>query len=278
MHVTLRETEAPTKHERPPLELIDAGKETQSHSTPMLFVHGAAHAAWCWQEHFLDYFAGKGYHAIAVSLGGHGRSAARKPLSSYSIDDYVDDLASPADTLPTAPVLIGHSMGGFVIQKYLDTHRAPATVLLASVPPRHSAGIFLRMLRRHPWRMTMSNLTGNQDLLLHDPKWTRETFFSSHTPAEDVARWTTRLGPESLRAQWDVLLASRPRPQRVSDPVLVIGADEDGCCPKHSTRVTARAYHTSAEIFPGMGHDMMLEPGWTAVADRIDGWLTELGL
>ena len=29
-----------------------------------------------------------------------------------------------------------------------------------------------------------------------------------------------------------------------------------------------------AEIFPDMGHDMMLEPGWQAVAERIDGWLT----
>ncbi len=31
-------------------------------------------------------------------------------------------------------------------------------------------------------------------------------------------------------------------------------------------------------IFPDMGHDMMLEDGWQAVADRILSWLHEKGL
>jgi hypothetical protein len=31
-------------------------------------------------------------------------------------------------------------------------------------------------------------------------------------------------------------------------------------------------------IFPGMGHNMMLEPGWPAVAQRIDDWLVARGL
>ncbi|WP_293331740.1 hypothetical protein [Mycobacterium sp.] len=41
---------------------------------------------------------------------------------------------------------------------------------------------------------------------------------------------------------------------------------------------TARAYGVEAKIVPGMGHDMMLEPDWSAVAERIDGWLTSRGL
>jgi hypothetical protein len=41
---------------------------------------------------------------------------------------------------------------------------------------------------------------------------------------------------------------------------------------------TAQAYQTEAEFFPNMGHNMMLEPGWRAVAERIDGWLTDRGL
>jgi hypothetical protein len=30
------------------LEVIDKGSYSESDSTPLLFVHGAAHAAWCW--------------------------------------------------------------------------------------------------------------------------------------------------------------------------------------------------------------------------------------
>jgi hypothetical protein len=30
---------------------------------------------------------------------------------------------------------------------------------------------------------------------------------------------------------------------------------------------------TPLQIFPGMAHDMMLEPGWEAAAERILAWL-----
>jgi pimeloyl-ACP methyl ester carboxylesterase len=40
------------------------------------------------------------------------------------------------------------------------------------------------------------------------------------------------------------------------------------------SREIARAYHTEVVSFPAMGHNMMLESGWQAVAERIDGWLT----
>jgi hypothetical protein len=33
-------------------------------------------------------------------------------------------------------------------------------------------------------------------------------------------------------------------------------------------------YRTVAEFFPPMGHNMMLQDGWAAVASRIDSWLT----
>ena len=58
----------------------------------MLFVHGACSTAWCWDEHFLDFFVDKGYRAVALSLRGHGASSLSKPLKSCSIADYVDDV------------------------------------------------------------------------------------------------------------------------------------------------------------------------------------------
>jgi hypothetical protein len=41
-------------------------------------------------------------------------------------------------------------------------------------------------------------------------------------------------------------------------------------------RRTARAYRTEAEIFPCMGHDMMLDTDWRKVADRVDIWAKSL--
>ncbi|MGH3564266.1 MAG: alpha/beta hydrolase, partial [Mycobacterium sp.] len=55
--------------------------------------------------------------------------------------------------------------------------------------------------------------------------------------------------------------------------LLVLGAEEDGAHTRKEVLATARAYRTEAEFFPTMGHNMMLEPGWAAVAQRIHSWL-----
>jgi pimeloyl-ACP methyl ester carboxylesterase len=61
------------------LEVIDKGSCTDAHPVPLLFVHGGWHGAWCWDDHFLDFFADAGYRAVAVSLRGHGTSPTAKP-------------------------------------------------------------------------------------------------------------------------------------------------------------------------------------------------------
>ena len=93
------------------LEVIDKGRCTDEHPAPLLFVHGGNLAAWCWDEHFLDFFADKGFRAVAVSLRGHGASTLSQPLNSCSVADYVDDVCATVDMLGAGSVLIGHSMG-----------------------------------------------------------------------------------------------------------------------------------------------------------------------
>ena len=73
----------------------------------------------------------------------------------------------------------------------------------------------------------------------------------------------------------DCLLRSLPRPRRITTRLLVVGAVEDGAVTRKEVEATARAYHTEAQLFPGMGHDMMLEPGWRAVATCVDDWLRD---
>ena len=163
------------------LEVIDKGCVSEAHPVPLLFVHGAWHAAWCWDEYFLSFFADKGYRALAVSLRGHGSSPTPKPLRSCSVADYVEDVCLVADSLPRRPVVIGHSMGGFIVQKYLESHDAPAGVLMASMPPRGYLGSGLRWMKRHPWDFTKVLITGKSLAYVNTPQLARERFFSAHT-------------------------------------------------------------------------------------------------
>ncbi|HZQ30534.1 MAG TPA: alpha/beta hydrolase [Mycobacterium sp.] len=260
------------------LEVIDKGACSEAHPTPLLFVHGAWHGAWCWDEYFLSYFADKGYRAVALSLRGHGNSPTPKPVRWCSIADYVDDAVSVADSLPLPPVVIGHSMGGFIVQKYLESHGAPAGVLVASVPARGARGFLLRLFRRDFRRTMSATLTGDSLQIFNTPERARRYFFSADVPEPDVVRHTARLGPESQRLTIDATALRLPRPKRIATPLLVLGGEQDACFTTKEIHATARAYGTEAEIFPDMGHDMMLEPGWQTVADRIDAWLTARGL
>jgi pimeloyl-ACP methyl ester carboxylesterase len=261
-----------------PLEVIDKGVCTPAHPVPLLFVHGAWHGAWCWDEYFLNFFADKGYRALAVSLRGHGKSPTPKPLRRCSYADYVDDVRSVADGLPTHPVVIGHSLGGYVVQRYLESFAAPAGVLIASMPPQGALAVLLRLTKRHPLLMANAMITGKSLPCVNTPQRARESFFGAETPESHVVRYAARLQEESQRACLDALLFGLPRPKRVTTPMLVLGAGDDRCFSTGEVRATAHAYRTEAKIFPGMGHNMMLEPGWLAVAEQIHTWLDGRGL
>jgi len=260
------------------LEVIDKGKCTGAHPVPLLFVHGGWHGAWCWDEHFLDFFAGEGFRAAAVSLRGHGNSGTEQSLDSCSVADYVDDVRAAADRVDGSPVVVGHSMGGYVVQKYLQANDAPAGVLMASAPPRGAMSASLRMMRRHPWAVLKTNTFGSTHDVVRTPRLARGHLFCRHTPQNIVDDCVALLQPESALAMKQMLSKNRVRPELVSTPLLVLGAVEDGAFDRSEVIATAGAYHTAAEFFPAMGHNMMLEPGWQVVAERIATWLSSRGL
>lgn len=248
------------------------------HPTPLLFVHGAWHGAWCWDEHFLGYFAQHGYRVSALSLRGHGKSESPRRFRLARIAQYAADVAEVASQLDPSPVIIGHSMGGMVVQKYLESHTAPAGVLLASVPPSGVLRTSLSIARRHPLRFLAANLTWSLYPIVGTPRLTREAFFSPEMPDEQVRAYFARIQDEAYVAFLDMLVFNLPRPRRVRTPLLVLGGERDRIFSPREVRATARAYHTTATIFPHMTHDMMLEAGWQNVADAILAWLAQRGI
>lgn len=255
------------------LEVIDKGSVSESHPVPLLFVHGACGTAWIWDDHFLDFFAARGYRAVALSLRGHGASTLSKPLKSCSIADYVDDVHKVVGELGTAPVLIGHSLGCWVVLNYVATHGAPASVLLAPGTPQGLKRWALRAFIDHPWKVLRTNTFGNPRDLFSSPALTREFLFSAGTPESTVVSCANRLVPESTRAARDSV-KPLPDDHLVTAPMLVLGAKDDRSRIDGDASAVAEIYGADVEVFPHMGHVMMLEPGWQSVAERIDGWLT----
>jgi len=254
------------------LEVISREPPGVARPIPILFVHGMWHGAWCWDEYFLPYFAAHGYRSYALSLRGHGASEGRAKLRRNTLAAYVADVEQVAGGLPSPPVLVGHSMGGGIVQKYLESHQAPAAVLLASVPPQGLLSATLRFARRHPLTFLKVNLTLSMWPVVATPELAQEGLLSATMPPERVRACFERLQDESYRAYLDLMLLNLPRPRRVTTPLFVLGASRDTLISVAEVEATARAYGTQAEFFD-MAHDMMLEAGWQAVADRILSWL-----
>jgi pimeloyl-ACP methyl ester carboxylesterase len=258
------------------LEVLVERPESSQQPTPLLFVHGMWHGAWCWQEHFLPYFAQHGYESYALSLQGHGKSTSQKPLRSISLADYVSDLSYVVNEMPTPPVLIGHSMGGMIVQKYLETHQAPAAVLLAPVPTVGLLPTTIRFALRRPGAFIKINLKQSLFPVIGTPKHCKEFLFSDNMPDDLVEKYYSLMQDESYRAYLDMVILNLARPKRVKTPLLVLGAENDAAISIRENERTAKAYGTQAEIFPNMAHDMMLEADWQKVADRILEWLREI--
>jgi alpha-beta hydrolase superfamily lysophospholipase len=243
--------------------------------TPLLFVHGMWHGAWCWNE-FMNFFADAGYHATALSLRGHAGSDGK--IRGSTIADYVSDVEQVARKFETPPVLIGHSMGGFITQKYLETHDAPAGVLLASNPHYGLWPGLARVTLHNPLITLKCILQWRLYPVVERPADARWGLFSADMPEEQLLKYHAQMNDESFRMFLDLLGLNLAHPKRVKTPLLILGAEKDTVIAPSNVHATARAYGVQAEIFPNMAHDMMLEAGWKSVAERILNWLKEKGI
>lgn len=263
------------------IEVITRTPTTPAHPTPLLFVHGAWHGAWCWDAFFLSYFAQQGYIVHAMSLRGHGKSAGGERFRWIAASEHVQDVAQVVASLGTQPILIGHSMGGFIIQKYLETHSAPAAVLLTPIP-RHGIWQFtMRLLRHHPLGMLrMVALLDATQIII--PREKADYFlFSSKLPDDQRTRYLAQLEHESFRMALDTLLLNLPNAGKVranGTPMLVVAAEHDRLFSVAEEQATAKAYSADITVIPDMSHQVFLEPEWQGVADQVIAWLRKQGV
>ena len=229
---------------------------------PLLFVHGLGHGAWCW-SHWLEAAAEAGHPAYAVSLRGHGASAGS--LRTARLSHYVDDVVHTAASLPRQVVLVGHSMGGLVVQQALARYAAHAGVLVAPVPARPAVGSLVSVARRHPADAARMMLGRSLPL--------RPEYLVNQLAESEARAVADRCGDESPLAQYQLLLHRPAAAPRGDAPVLVLATPDDALVPLADVRRTAERYGAELVTFPGMGHDLMLDREWRQPLAAMTDWL-----
>jgi pimeloyl-ACP methyl ester carboxylesterase len=244
-------------------EVLTAAPADGTDAPPVLFVPGFGHGAWAFAEHWLEHAAERGFPAYAMSLRGHGGSgsAARTTLRAY-----VHDVTQVAASLPGQAVLVGHGASALVVAMALARYPARAAVLVS--PVFGGAGAAVSALVRAPV-VTLPAVFGRP----LRPR--RGQLFSRELPAADGRRYADRLGGASARAQWQLVAHSAPEDPVGDPPVLVVGSPDDRIVGRAALTAVARRYGGAPLLFPGMGHDVMLDAGWQEPIDAILDWLNK---
>ena len=260
----------------PELELLEAEPLGRARAA-ILFVHGAYTGAWCWED-FLRRFAARGFRALAVSLRGHGQSAGAERLHGWGLRDYGIDLGRAVAASGGEPVLIGHSMGAFLVQRYLaEGGVARAAVQLCPVPlfgigPASVALAVSRPLLYAEMRALAEGRSRSRAALA-------ELLFGGAVPRETVETCFHRMQPESRRALAELALPLPPmawHARRV--PQLVLAAEKDLLIPALQAASAAALVGAEYRELPGLGHAAMLAPRRDQVMEAIVDWLAQRGL
>jgi pimeloyl-ACP methyl ester carboxylesterase len=83
----------------------------------LLLVHGAMHGAWCW-DGLVEELQRRGVSALALELPGNGTDNTR--ATDVTLEHYAKHILSVARTLPSPPIVVGHSAGGIAISAAIE--------------------------------------------------------------------------------------------------------------------------------------------------------------
>jgi pimeloyl-ACP methyl ester carboxylesterase len=259
----------------PKLEILHHTAQTDDKKGSIAFIHGAFMGAWCWQNNLLPYFAAKGYDTYAPSLRGHGASASDGRYKTRRLRHYVEDVCQFLSTLDGKIYLVGHSMGGHVVQHILNqlNTNIEKVVLIATVPPKGVWRITLKTIWHYPVLFAKVNLLQCFLPLFADANRVQQFFFGTERDDILLQYVCKNLEDESYLAYLDMLFLNLPKPKPTKIPVLVIGGKADFFFNEQDVSATANAFGVKPIFFANRGHNLFMEKGWEIVANDISDFL-----
>lgn len=245
---------------------------------PVLMIHGAFCGPWS-LDGLKAKFEAAGYTVRVPALRFHDQGPPPAALGTTGLADYAADLSEEIAALAAPPVLVGHSMGGLLAQMLAARVAVRALVLLApsapwGVPPSTLFEISAaQALHLNPgyWNRV---LEPNRDVALaHSidrlPRPMRDAVFDRFTGESGRATF------EIMNWGLDMNRASEVEADAITCPLLLLTGSEDRINPPTTVMRIAARHGTKAtnEVLPGMGHWLIGEPGWEAMAARVLAWL-----
>jgi len=243
----------------------------------LVLVHGTSEHGGRYQ-HVIPHFLARGWRLILPDQRGHGRSGG-VPTHVHRFEEYLADLdtfRAYFDWNPSTTGMVGHSMGGLVTARYLQT-RPDAAAGVALLSP-----LFGLMVQVPWWTLLAGQLVAGL---------APRTRFRSRVRPED-----TTSNPQALAARFDDPLIHRSvtagwfsamkkevsrvwrNAKKFETPVLVIQAGNDRIvdplAPAYWLETIASPDRTLHVISDAL-HELLNEPQWQETASEISHWMMQ---
>lgn len=245
----------------------------------VVFIHGLAENAQMWTN-WIAYFAERGYRCHAPNYPYHEgqpselRHNPNPQLHNLRLKEVLSCFENFIDGLPETPILIGHSMGGLIVQKLIAKRKGQLGICIASVPPP-----YIFVLR---WKFLKANLPAinplqGKQLFKGSKKWFHYSICNTHNRSEADLEYEQNFIPVSR----NLLRRRRAGKIKFKDPhlpLLFIAAEKDRISPAALNYRNARAYRDQDSVidfvnFIGRSHYICKQRGWEQVAEYITTWI-----
>ncbi|MFI7107433.1 alpha/beta fold hydrolase [Nonomuraea sp. NPDC050227] len=242
--------------------------EDYGQGKPIVFVASVMLSADMW-EYQIPYFVERGYRCVALDRRAHGRSD--RPSTGYDLDTGADDLAELIELLDLRDItLVGHSMGGAEVARYLARHgdeRVARVAFVSAMLP------FLLQTDDNPEGVPGAALEASMAALDADrPKWLAQraqAFFATHlgneiSPAqvEFTLRQCLEVSPWAIRQYQRAAMTFDHRASlaEIAVPALVVHGAADASIPVAvSGRRTAKLVPGATYLeYPTGGHGLFV--------------------
>ncbi|MET0727112.1 MAG: alpha/beta hydrolase [Acidimicrobiales bacterium] len=255
---------------------------------PIVLVHGFTGAKEDFTE-WLDPLADLGWHAIAPDQRGHGASAQPAREEAYTFDLFADDLLALLDAMAVdSTVVLGHSMGGMVVQTaalreperfdaivLMDTsHRAVKGVeaslrdLAVAIVRAEGMAALMAAQAALPIEQQPLGTPAHEQLRARRPGYQQfgDRKMLASSPAMYAAMVQTMTDVENGIDRLDDLRA-------ITVPTLVMVGDQDRPFLKPSKRMAEAIDGAELAVIPTAGHSPQFEAPerwWTALSGFLE--------
>ncbi len=249
----------------------------------IVFITGTFISNNCWDE-WIAYYESEGYKCIAPAWPYKDAPAedlrnrpANDAIALNTISSLTDHFAAIISKLPGKPILIGHSLGGLIVQLLLQRELGVAGIAIHSFPPR-GINRFRFSFLKAIWETMMLFTPGRETYLVSFRKW--KFAFVNGVDCEQQKELYYRYAiPESKKIIRDTFKCSTKADfRKIHTPLLFTSGSNDKLVPASLNYSNYKKYATGNSVtgykeFKGHTHLIFGLPAWKDEADFILYWL-----